>query len=393
MITIGATAGGYVPGEDATAISAMNKGLVDRFKEKIKLQATQNNNTKGSSSLEESYKEELTAFNTFVSELGSLNGNTVPKWNSEAISAFSNAASSLFEYDQAKQTEEKKDTDENAASPNGGFLPFDLSLTMDGLSGMKVYQKYIIDTTYLPSNYPTSLEFLIKGITNTIQNNEWNTTLESIAIPKNPFGSKVGKGAVSQASSNSSTPAGNDRDTTRGTAPAVAGTCKTAYPNLPFTNPRPGSDLLSYKTAATYLNTKYGSSLGKAVFAILFAEASKSGNNFRSAGGHNYAGVQTDNAKWGAPGIIGQYCRIDSGGVARAFAIFASDETFLDFMANRIKAKGFDGDSGDKWVTTYILSWWSPKAKKEYAVKGSEKYNSKLSIYNSAIKRYNDNIA
>jgi hypothetical protein len=393
MITIGATAGGYVPGEDATAISAMNKGLVDRFKEKIKLQATQNNNTKGSSSLEESYKEELTAFNTFVSELGSLNGNTVPKWNSEAISAFSNAASSLFEYDQAKQTEEKKDTDENAASPNGGFLPFDLSLTMDGLSGMKVYQKYIIDTTYLPSNYPTSLEFLIKGITNTIQNNEWNTTIESIAIPKNPFGSKVGKGAVSQASSNSSTPAGNDRDTTRGTAPAVAGTCKTAYPNLPFTNPRPGSDLLSYKTAATYLNTKYGSSLGKAVFAILFAEASKSGNNFRSAGGHNYAGVQTDNAKWGAPGIIGQYCRIDSGGVARAFAIFASDETFLDFMANRIKAKGFDGDSGDKWVTTYILSWWSPKAKKEYAVKGSEKYNSKLSIYNSAIKRYNDNIA
>jgi putative chitinase len=223
MITIGATAGGYVPGEDATAISAMNKGLVDRFKEKIKLQATQNNNTKGSSSLEESYKEELTAFNTFVSELGSLNGNTVPKWNPEAISAFSNAASSLFEYDQAKQTEEKKDTDKNAASPNGGFLPFDLSLTMDGLSGMKVYQKYIIDTTYLPSNYPTSLEFLIKGITNTIQGNDWSTTIESIAIPKNPFGSKVGKGAVSQASSNSSTPAGNDRDVVRGTAPKVKG--------------------------------------------------------------------------------------------------------------------------------------------------------------------------
>ena len=62
-------------------------------------------------------------------------------------------------------------------------------------------------------------------------------------------------------------------------------------------------------------------------------------------------------------------------------------------MANRIKAKGFDGDSGDKWVTTYILSWWSPAAKKDYAVKGNEKYNSKLSIYNSAIKRYNDNIA
>jgi hypothetical protein len=71
---------------------------------------------------------------------------------------------------------------------------------MDGLSGMKIYQKYTIDTTYLPANYPTSLEFLIKGITNNIQNNEWTTTIESIAIPKNPFGSVLGEGAVGNAS-------------------------------------------------------------------------------------------------------------------------------------------------------------------------------------------------
>jgi hypothetical protein len=62
-------------------------------------------------------------------------------------------------------------------------------------------------------------------------------------------------------------------------------------------------------------------------------------------------------------------------------------------MANRIKAKGFDGSSGDKWTTTYILSWWSPKDKKIFAQKDNEKYKDKLSIYNSAIKRYNNNIA
>jgi len=218
MITIGAQANGYVPGEDATALSAMNAGLTDRFKKKLDLEATKNNQTKGSASLEESYQEQLTAFNTFVSELGSLNG-AVPKWNPEAITAFSNAASSLYEYDQAKQTEEKKDTNPNAASPNGGFLPFDLSLTMDGLSGMKVYQKYTIDSTYLPSNYPTSLEFLIKGVTNKIENNEWITVLESIAIPKSAFGSKAGQSAVSQAS----TPSGDSRDVVRGTAPIVKG--------------------------------------------------------------------------------------------------------------------------------------------------------------------------
>ena len=216
MITIGAQANGYVPGEDATAISAMNSGLTDRFKKKLDLEATKNNTTKGKNSLEESYQEQLAAYDTFIEELGSLNGETTPKWNPEAISAFTNAASSLFEYDQAKQTEEKKDTNPNAASPNRGFLPFDLSITMDGLSGMKVYQKYIIDTTYLPSNYPTSLEFLVKGVTNKIENNEWITVLESIAIPKSAQGSQVGQSAVSQAS----TPSGNRRDAARGTAPA-----------------------------------------------------------------------------------------------------------------------------------------------------------------------------
>jgi putative chitinase len=219
MITIGAQANGYVPGEDATAISAMNSGLTDRFKKKLDLEATKNNTTKGKNSLEESYQEQLAAYDTFIEELGSLNGETTPKWNPEAIAAFTNAASSLFEYDQAKQTEEKRDTNPNAASPNRGFLPFDLSLTMDGLSGMKVYQKYIIDTTYLPSNYPTSLEFLVKGVTNKIENNEWITVLESIAIPKSAQGSQVGQSAVSQAS----TPAGDSRDVVRGTAPIVKG--------------------------------------------------------------------------------------------------------------------------------------------------------------------------
>jgi hypothetical protein len=216
-------------------------------------------------------------------------------------------------------------------------------------------------------------------------------------VPRDPSQAAGGsyKGRPGGGSSSGSGGSSSGRTQSRGKRQDASG-CTTAYDDLPFTTPRPGPDYLTYKEAATYLNKTYGSSLGKAVFAILFAEAAKSKDRkdtFVSAGGNNYAGVQTDNAKWGAPGISGQYCRVDSGGNTRAFAIFATNEVFLDFMANRVQAKEFDGDSGDKWVITYILSWWSPKAKKEYAVKGSEKYNSKLSIYNSAIKRYNENIA
>ena len=58
---------------------------------------------------------------------------------------------------------------------------------MDGISGIKIYQKYSVDTDFLPSNYPTSLEFLVSGIENSINGNKWTTKIESIAIPKNPF--------------------------------------------------------------------------------------------------------------------------------------------------------------------------------------------------------------
>jgi hypothetical protein len=230
MITVGATANGYVVGQDATALSRMNAGLEDRFKEKIVLPTEQDIQTASSSSINQDYVTALTDFNVFVSELGLTKGSsTAPIWNKEAISAFNTTAAQFYEYDQAKQTlgSSKEALGqvtasikpwEKPASPNGGFLPFDLALTMDGLSGMKIYQKYTIDTTYLPSNYPNSLEFLIKGITNTIQNNQWITDIESFAIPKNPFGSSVALSPASSASNPSS----------RGTEPPFTGSTPNA---------------------------------------------------------------------------------------------------------------------------------------------------------------------
>lgn len=163
---------------------------------------------------------------------------------------------------------------------------------------------------------------------------------------------------------------------------------KTAYPEFRFSD-QPSADEMLYGDAVTYLKSKYSDAISRAVFSVLYAEAAKNEKKtgFRSAGGHNFAGVQTDNARWGAPGIIGQFSRIDSGKVRRSFAIFKSNETFLDFMADRIKAKNFNGSDGDLWTDTYINKWWSPAAKKEYT-KGTDKYNSKLAIYKTAMKKY-----
>jgi len=65
-----------------------------------------------------------------------------------------------------------------------GFIPFNLSLTMDGLGGMKIYQKFSVDTDFMPSNYPSSVEFLIKNIQHTVKDNKWITKIESFCVSK-----------------------------------------------------------------------------------------------------------------------------------------------------------------------------------------------------------------
>jgi hypothetical protein len=69
-------------------------------------------------------------------------------------------------------------------SPGIGFLPFELSLDMDGLSGIKIYNGLQMDTSFLPSNYPKSLEFVLAGVDHTIQDNDWVTKLRVIACPR-----------------------------------------------------------------------------------------------------------------------------------------------------------------------------------------------------------------
>ena len=82
-------------------------------------------------------------------------------------------------------------------SPNsgGGFLPINLSLTMDGLSGIKIYQKIEIDTQFLPIQYPDALEFIIKGVTHKVDGRGWNTSIETLSVPsqKGLLGNNDGK--------------------------------------------------------------------------------------------------------------------------------------------------------------------------------------------------------
>ena len=65
-----------------------------------------------------------------------------------------------------------------------GFIPLDFSLESDGISGVKLYNKLNVRQEFLPSQYPKSVEFLIKNVNHTISDNDWSTELKTLSTPK-----------------------------------------------------------------------------------------------------------------------------------------------------------------------------------------------------------------
>ena len=76
----------------------------------------------------------------------------------------------------------------NQPSNQGGFLPIELSLTLDGISGVKIYQKINVNQKFLPVGYQTNaetgtLDFIIKKVDHELKDNSWVTNLSTISIP------------------------------------------------------------------------------------------------------------------------------------------------------------------------------------------------------------------
>ncbi len=52
---------------------------------------------------------------------------------------------------------------------------------MEGISGVKIYNKIQINQKFLPSSYPEALKFIIKGVDHKISNNVWETDITTIS--------------------------------------------------------------------------------------------------------------------------------------------------------------------------------------------------------------------
>jgi len=186
MITVGATANAAVVGETSTAFSRFNAGLTDRFKEKIsdsesaaQTSATLSALYKNKQDLLSRFNESYTIWYDFVKNL--KNKIFSPPEKESIKNVFTN----LLRYRrQIVEIDNQISGTPDPIQPGTGFIPFNMSLTVDGLSGMKIYNKFYIDTDALPTTYPRNSEFLIKNIRHKIENNKWTTKLDSITISK-----------------------------------------------------------------------------------------------------------------------------------------------------------------------------------------------------------------
>lgn len=186
MASIGSTAGGYVKGTENTMFSKWNKGLVDRFKDEYIPPA------KSSAKSKDLQKEPPIIYaEEFWNKKYSPFGLTPPQDIEDDVSNADTCALSaenidknltivdeFYKYCQYRIQQDQ----EKYASPSSGFIPISLGITLEGISGIKIYNYLEVSTRILPANYPDSLKFIIKGVNHKIADGKWETGIETVVI-------------------------------------------------------------------------------------------------------------------------------------------------------------------------------------------------------------------
>ena len=179
MATISAQASGNIVGENATALSKLNKGLVDRIITKKLDAASIEGSQTGKEAPANKFDKNLEYLSKQIQDIYT-NKNYSPDTIESIKSINRDIALYLTGEDALNSTPQDK-------KPSPFFIPFNLSLEMDGLSGMVNYERFAISEEILPYSYRSGdqggvIDFLIKGVSHTVSGNQWKTKIESISV-------------------------------------------------------------------------------------------------------------------------------------------------------------------------------------------------------------------
>jgi len=90
------------------------------------------------------------------------------------------------EYFKALVSSNFKDAENRQKQSAGsiGFIPYNISFTMDGIGGIKIYNELSLDTSFLPAGYTKTTDFIVTGVDHKIQNGDWETSINVTLIPR-----------------------------------------------------------------------------------------------------------------------------------------------------------------------------------------------------------------
>jgi hypothetical protein len=207
QISVGAQADGNISQANSTSFSIYNKGLVDRIIKKT-VDTSKSTLEIISDPFPDLFTEDIiTGFGDMYNEKQFTDPN---------IGVLNNINSEFCKLATGVLTQRKKYT-----APF--FLPFNLGLTMDGLSGMKIYQSFKVDGKALPLTYNSDdIQLIIKSLSHDVSPNGWLTKVETIAGPIIPPITSLMSGTYSESGQVEVAPQSNiDFNALESTTPGV----------------------------------------------------------------------------------------------------------------------------------------------------------------------------
>jgi len=248
IVSIGASSQGINTQGDATGLSAWNEGLIDRFYpnkidslgkyDNVKVLTTEEllHRTKqemsslwlGYSGMTisyievrneeidntsfffwgyyEKYKREISKFAAFPYFPDRSNYGRYVNMQKRFLSLLTQYTNEEYIKYLRKNQISKDSIEYSTATNQQGMIPLNIQVTIEGLSGIRIYDKLNIDTRFLPNYYPQSLYWVIKGVSHEIKNNKWYTKLDTLAYPILPNKEYLIEVAKGDFTSNSTPP-------------------------------------------------------------------------------------------------------------------------------------------------------------------------------------------
>lgn len=179
VISIGAQANANQLGVEATSFSRLSRGITDRiYREKIVANNIDINKVtdQGNTQFENTKKAYITVIANQLPKTPE-NPNSEVTFRSDDKLNLENICTELYRALLGKFTE----TNQTAAT----FIPVKLDMTLQGISGIKIFQRFTISGDILPYTYKDNFDFIVTGISHEVTtSNKWATKISAIIALK-----------------------------------------------------------------------------------------------------------------------------------------------------------------------------------------------------------------